>query len=75
VLANCLGANEEIDEALARYELLRRGRTARIQEESRRNAAVFHYGGLAAWARNRALRRAGRDRLDWLHGYDPLRVL
>jgi salicylate hydroxylase len=75
VLANCLGAHEEIDEALARYELLRRGRTARIQEESRRNAAVFHYGGLAAWARNRALRRAGRDRLDWLHGYDPLRVL
>jgi salicylate hydroxylase len=74
VLANSLAGHEETDEALARYELLRRDRTARIQEESRRNAAVFHYAGLAAWARNRALRRAGHDRLDWLYGYDAVRV-
>ena len=74
VLANCLAASDDVVRALARYETLRRDRTARIQQGSRRNAKVFHLSGLAAWARNRAVQRAGDRVMDWLYEYDPTTV-
>lgn len=74
VLANCLAASDDVVRALARYETLRRARTARIQQGSRRNGRIFHLSGFAAWARDRAMRRAGDRVTDWLYDYDPTKV-
>jgi len=74
VLARSLAAAEvaELPESLKQYEDKRRRRTARIQAGSRRNAKVFHLSGIAAWLRNRAVRQAGENVMDWLYRYDPL---
>ena len=57
VLAGCLACDQDVAAALQRYEGLRRERTARVQQGSRRNATVFHLHGVKAWLRNRV---AGR---------------
>jgi salicylate hydroxylase len=72
VLARCLDRNGLAEHALARYESLRRPRTARIQAGSRRNARVFHLAGPAAWLRDRVAARAGSGMMDWLYRYDAL---
>ena len=72
VLAACLRASADIPAALARYEDLRRDRTAGIQKGSRRNAKVFHLRGISAWLRNRAARRAGAGAMARLFEYDAL---
>ena len=72
VLAACLRASPDIPAALARYEDLRRNRTAGIQKGSRRNAKVFHLRGISAWLRNRAARRAGAGAMARLFEYDAL---
>jgi salicylate hydroxylase len=74
VLARCVAAHDDVTTALARYESLRRSRTAAIQAGSRRNARVFHLRGLAAWLRNRAVARARDNAMDWLYRYDALTV-
>jgi len=75
VLAACLDRDAAVPAALARYESLRRPRTAAVQQGSRRNARVFHLSGVAAWARNRAARRAGRRATDRLFRYDALKAV
>ncbi|MGE0621415.1 MAG: FAD-dependent monooxygenase [Pseudomonadales bacterium] len=72
VLARCVAAGGDIVGSLARYEDLRRDRTARIQQGSRRNARVFHLSGIPALLRNRAAGRAGAGVTDWLYRYDAL---
>ena len=61
--------------AFLQYEKLRKKRTAMIQQLSRRNAKVFHLKGIAAWARNRAAKRAGGSTMNKLYGYDALSVV
>ncbi|MBT7371323.1 MAG: NAD-binding protein, partial [Gammaproteobacteria bacterium] len=56
VLASCLAAGHEISASLARYEDLRRRRTAWIQNSSRRNAEVYHMSGIQTWFRNKVAR-------------------
>lgn len=73
VLANCVGKNADVPQALARYENLRKDRTASIQRGSRRNARVFHLSGLPALLRNRAVRAAGTRTMDRLYSYNPLK--
>jgi salicylate hydroxylase len=75
VLAGCVALGEEIPECLQRYEDLRRERTARIQNGSRRNATLFHLTGVKAWMRNRAARRAGRGAMAGLYNYNALEVV
>jgi len=75
VLAACLDRYDAVPAALARYERLRRPRTAAVQQGSRRNARVFHLSGPAAWARNRLARRAGRRAMDGLFRYDALNAV
>lgn len=75
VLAGCLRQDQDIAAALQRYEQLRRARTARIQAGSRRNARVFHLGGIPAWLRNRAAKRAGGRTMDELYRYDALQAV
>lgn len=74
VLTNCLVDSDDVGRALARYENLRKARTARIQRGSRRNGRLFHLSGFAAWTRDRAMRRVGSGVMDWLYEYDPLQV-
>ena len=72
VLAECLGA-ERVDEALERYEGLRRPRTAQLQLGSRGQATLYHLQGPKAWLRNGALRLLGgrlARRTDGVYRYD-----
>ena len=72
VLSACLDKSGDIEANLQRYEELRRARTAGIQNGSRRNATVFHLSGFKAWARNRAVGRAGSRTMDRLFAYNAL---
>ena len=72
VLAGCLSVEQDMPVALARYEDLRRDRTAGIQKGSRRNATVFHLSGVQAWFRNRALKTARNRTMDGLFSYNAL---
>jgi salicylate hydroxylase len=72
VLARCVNAGTDVPASIARYESLRRERTARIQSGSRRNATVFHLRGIKATMRNFALSRAGAQTMEWLYSYDAL---
>lgn len=74
VLAGCLSGGKDISMALARYEDLRRDRTAGVQRGSRRNATVFHLSGVKAWLRNRALKTARNRTMDGLFSYNALEV-
>ena len=72
VLAGCLAAEDAVTSGLRRYEDLRRQRTARVQNGSRRNAKLFHLTGVKAWLRNQAAKRAGGRTMDGLFRYDAL---
>ena len=72
VIASCLHQQQDVAAAFLQYEKLRKERTAMIQQLSRRNARVFHLKGIAAWARNRAAKRAGGSTMKKLYGYDAL---
>ncbi|MEV4538540.1 FAD-dependent monooxygenase [Asanoa sp. NPDC049518] len=76
VLAACLSeAATDVPAALARYELLRHDRTARVQELSRGNATRFHLpDGPEQQARDAAIASTYglSPDIDWLYGFDPL---
>lgn len=72
VLASCVTRDPNVEDALQRYEDLRRERTAGIQRGSRRNASVFHMSGIKAWLRNRAASRAGKGTMRRLYSYNAL---
>ena len=74
VLAGCLSGSRDVPIALARYEDLRRDRTAAIQRGSKRNATVFHLSGVKAWVRNRALKTVQNRTMDGLFSYNALEV-
>lgn len=74
VLAGCLTTDDAVTAGLKRYEDLRRARTAKIQNGSRRNAKLFHLTGVKAWLRNRAAKRAGGRTMDGLFRYDALQA-
>jgi 2-polyprenyl-6-methoxyphenol hydroxylase-like FAD-dependent oxidoreductase len=76
VLAEHLGRTPDRPEkGLRRYERQRLRRTARVQRAARWNSRVYHFSGLAALARNSALRSRGGEsllqRYDWLYGWRP----
>ena len=74
VLAGCLSdLQHEVEPALRRYEMLRKARTARIQNGSRRNARLFHMRGVRARVRNLVVKH-GKPRNPWadLFTYDAL---
>ncbi len=75
LLWKCADGTRDIAAALARFEALRRARTARIQFGSRRNAKLFHLRPPFSWLRNRALAAAGANALDWVFRYDALNAV
>lgn len=60
--------------AFENYVKVRRPRATRLQTESRRMGAVYHYGGAMGQARNVALRLSGPEqnlaRFDWLYQFE-----
>ncbi|MFW5655224.1 MAG: FAD-dependent monooxygenase [Roseicyclus sp.] len=81
VLARCITETPDTAAALARYQELRRPRTARIVQAAEDNARHYHLRpGPFRFAAHTALRLAARTaphlvtgRLDWLHGHDVTR--
>jgi salicylate hydroxylase len=80
VLAQCLGeaANENAEgvaAALARYTRLRRARVARVQETAQLNGRIYHLRGVAALARDLAIRAMGPQRMlarqEWIYSWQP----
>lgn len=73
VLARCLGAEADVDRAIARFKMERTARVSRVQSEAERNSKVFHLGGIAGLARDMALSALGATglagRYDWLYGF------
>lgn len=61
--------------ALRRYELLRRHRTARVQQMSRKQGRIYGLTGPEALIRNMGMRMLGSERLlarqDWLYSWLP----
>lgn len=76
VVAQCLAQNP-IDPAAAlnSYGAIRRARAARVQRLAARNDTVYHLGGVAALARDGAMRVMGGSGLlahyDWLYDWRP----
>jgi salicylate hydroxylase len=71
-LADAL-AGEDVEGAVATYETARRARTAPVMAAARRNGRVYHLSGIAALARNAALRALPPERImagyDWVYGW------
>jgi salicylate hydroxylase len=67
------GAANNVEGALAAYEKARRSRTARVMSAARLNGRVYHLSGVAALARNAALRVVPPKRImagyDWVYGW------
>jgi salicylate hydroxylase len=67
------GAGDDVEGALATYEKARRTRTARVMAAARRNGRIYHLSGVAALARNAALRAVPPKRImagyDWVYGW------
>lgn len=70
-LGEALAQDRDIPRGLRAYQAARQARAARVQRESRRQGAIYHLGGPAAWARDSALRALGGANLlaryDWLY--------
>ncbi len=75
VLAKSLAEETTPEQALAKFENIRRPRVARVVEESRRNLNTYEMRGATAVARNIVLRALPASlltsRLDWLFGWRP----
>jgi salicylate hydroxylase len=74
-LAASLRVRVDVPTALAAYASDRLRRVRRVQDEARRNGAVYHAAGPLAWARNLVMRRLGpegmAERYAWLYGWTP----
>lgn len=76
VLARLLAANAaDIRSAVTTFEALRKARTTAVAAAARSNGRIYHLGGIAAAARNSALRLAPPGRLmaryDWIYRWRP----
>jgi salicylate hydroxylase len=77
-LAACLSDADgrDVPAALIRYETIRRGRAARVQEMSRANGRRFHLpDGPDQQARDAAMASSFglSPEIDWLYGQEPMK--
>ncbi len=73
-LASALAAHRSsLEHALMNYQTMRRQRTGAVQSASRRMGRIYHLSGLAARARNMAVRASRPEKLlrryDWLYRF------
>jgi salicylate hydroxylase len=75
VLADMLAAVPHQTSALFAYEVTRHPRIRRVQDTARNNGQIYHLSGIAAAARDLALRTVPpakmMERYDWLYGWRP----
>lgn len=82
ILAKCLGKHGVSEASLARYEGLRRPRTARVQASARNNMGVFHRSNALTQAAtygpmklaDRLFPAFVRSRQDWIYAYDVRKI-
>ena len=71
--ADADGATSDMTDELATFGQARQSRVAKVQAASIANGQAYHLGGLAAHARNTALRTLPgslfMQRYDWIYGY------
>jgi salicylate hydroxylase len=71
-LAAALNQGKDIEANLRAYQRTRLARATRVQNESRRQGALYHLSGPAAFVRDTALRALSGPRMlaryDWLYG-------
>jgi salicylate hydroxylase len=71
-LGAALDQGQDIEASLRAYQAMRLARATRVQKESRRQAAVYHLAGPAAFVRDVALRALSGQKMlaryDWLYG-------
>jgi salicylate hydroxylase len=75
-LARCIGRESAaLNQALERWEAMRRPRVERVARRGAFNRFVWHASGPAAWARDIALKLRSPEQLaadlDWLYGWRP----
>ncbi len=74
-LGRALARGRDIEQGLAAYQAARQARAARVLRESRRQGAIYHLSGPAAFLRDAALQALGGARLlaryDWLYDARP----
>ena len=70
-LGRALQANGDTAAALLAYDRARSGRAAEVARQSRKQGAIYHLAGPAAFVRNLVMRHSGEarllKRLDWLY--------
>ena len=75
VLSREVSRPQPIFDAFSAYEVQRRPRTAKVQEQSRRMGRIYHARGAVAFARNLTLGLASPDfalkRLEWIYRWTP----
>lgn len=75
VMSREVAGTGDVADGFRGYERRRRARTARVQEQSRSMARIYHASGLLAAGRNLTLRLAGPSyalgRLEWLYRWTP----
>jgi salicylate hydroxylase len=75
VVAECLRREPDAMRALQIYCAMRRGRTRKVQGTAARNGTVYHFRGIAAWMRDKAMGAIGGPRLirryDWIYHWQP----
>jgi salicylate hydroxylase len=75
VLGKVLGDGQNIEGGLLAYQEKRLPQVSRVQQESRRQAMIYHLGGPAGFLRDAALRALGPEKMlvryDWLYGTHP----
>ncbi len=71
-LAEVLAGGQNIEASLRAYQEARYARAMRVQNESRRQAKIYHLAGPAALLRDTAMRALGPQKMlaryDWLYG-------
>ena len=70
VLAECLEHGNDVSSSLKVYEHLRQERTTPVQQQSQRNATIFHAAGAMAWVRNQLAEPLARRRLGRQFSYN-----
>lgn len=70
VLAECLLRHDCPTIALETYSSIRQPRTAKVQQNSRLNAKVFHMRPPWTWLRNPLLKHGSAVQMDWLYTHD-----
>ncbi|MDU0354916.1 FAD-dependent monooxygenase [Paraglaciecola aquimarina] len=82
-LAQCLHTHESRQQALLNYQTIRKGRASRIQQNAKKNAAMYHMSTPVERVKLAVLRGLSAvgisqfiaaNKLDYIYGYNPVKL-